>query len=256
MNTSIIFIKKNLKEINLSRLKKCQQKWEDMDAVDGGRLCRTCSKVIVDLRRSSPEDIRKMHILHPNSLCGVYNEYHFSEEEKKPFLGSKEFALLGISLLPLISSAQADQTAKPKTEQSPIIERKNYQVERLVRPNQSDSVFISGSVVERLSDGSKQPIPFASVFIPELDMGTTTSADGFFEINLSLLKNVPDTVTVMVQFIGFGKQTIPNVATNQSHVFNVALLEQEMIAFGVTLEAPKKKGLWARFKSLFMKKEK
>ena len=244
-----------MNKVNLSRLKKCPQRWERMNTVPGGRLCQKCRKTIVDLRKSSPDEIAQMHIQHKDSLCGLYTQKQLENTDGYSSAIGKNFAFLGISILPLISAAQSPDIERPKTEQRAKDLKSNDQFIKSENDIRQDSVYFSGRVFEKHSDGSTEPIPFATIQIPELDTTFTTDFNGNFEINISQFEEVPDSVSLMVQFIGYARKNFWNVPTNQSKVFQVELAEQQVVAFGVTIREPAPKRLWHKFKNLFRKKE-
>lgn len=61
-----------MNKINLSKLTKCDQVWEEMEETGCGRLCQQCSKTITDFRNLSNEEVARIHMFSTTPVCGVY----------------------------------------------------------------------------------------------------------------------------------------------------------------------------------------
>lgn len=76
----------------------------------------------------------------------------------------------------------------------------------------------------RVTDSNITPLPLVNIFVEELNAGTTTDAEGFYQINnLSAGK-----FTIQYSFIGYRKFFTTVEITNQNIVLNVSL-ENEII---------------------------
>src|SRR5690606_15133487 len=73
-------------------------------------------------------------------------------------------------------------------------------------------ITVTGTVVDQNGD----PIPGATVSIPELGLGTATDIDGRYSLT------VPDGATLVFSFVGFQSQSI---AVGNQRVINVTLAE-------------------------------
>ena len=71
-------------KINLSRLKKCDQVWDEMEETDCGRLCQQCNKTIIDFRPLSDEEVARIHMFKTEAVCGVYRPDQFKAPVPQP----------------------------------------------------------------------------------------------------------------------------------------------------------------------------
>lgn len=60
-----------MNRLNLSNIKKCEQIWDDMKVVDGGRLCQKCQNVLIDFRGMNDDEIAFHHIKSDKPVCGL-----------------------------------------------------------------------------------------------------------------------------------------------------------------------------------------
>ena len=58
---------------SLLNLKKCNQFWDDMKPVPGGRHCKGCSKTIVDFSSMTYSEIALFMSESKNPVCGFYS---------------------------------------------------------------------------------------------------------------------------------------------------------------------------------------
>ncbi|HEY0610170.1 MAG TPA: hypothetical protein VGD35_10955, partial [Chitinophaga sp.] len=57
---------------SLKRLQKCDQIWDEMKPVDGGRHCQKCSKRIVDFSRMTYTEMALFRSEQAGPTCGFY----------------------------------------------------------------------------------------------------------------------------------------------------------------------------------------
>jgi len=70
---------------------------------------------------------------------------------------------------------------------------------------------IQGIVLDK--EANNEPLPFANVFIKDLQIGTTTDFDGVFVITVD-----PGTYTLIFSFVGYQKIEVPNVIVKDDDV--------------------------------------
>ncbi len=81
-----------------------------------------------------------------------------------------------------------------------------------------------------IADEKGDPLPFASIYIQEAGTGTSSNADGFYELRLA-----PGKYKVTFQYLGFEAQTqTVNVAADYTTV-NIKLREQSVVLNTVTV---------------------
>lgn len=67
-----------------------------------------------------------------------------------------------------------------------------------------------------LDEETAEPIMFASVYIPEIESGTTTDLDGAFSVDLA-----PGNYTIELTYVGYAKSTISDVVIKSGEVNNL-----------------------------------
>lgn len=98
---------------------------------------------------------------------------------------------------------------------------------------------ISGQVSDR--DGGED-LPFASVYVPGTDFGTTTNTYGFFSITLPDSITATGKVTLACAFIGYDRQVL-TVNLAESHSVKFALKASENTLDEAVIEAEKTRQL-------------
>lgn len=62
-------------DLDLSRLRSCPQRWDDMDPQpDGTRVCGGCGHLVRDFRRTRDADIARARAETPGPVCGIYTQ--------------------------------------------------------------------------------------------------------------------------------------------------------------------------------------
>lgn len=200
-----------MEKINLSGIKRCNQIWEDMQPIEGDRLCASCNKCIVDFREKSNYEVALIHATSPEPICGLYTEEQLTfdipkatPQKRKPFRHALALAASLLSLLPKIH-AQEDAEKILTSEQLTIQEGNNSAFssqenkKELVSAVKSDSIILSG----RITDNNNEPLIGASILVKGHSHGTATDIDGSFILNLTKIFETQDTVTIIYSFIGY-----------------------------------------------------
>ncbi len=86
----------------------------------------------------------------------------------------------------------------------------------------------SGMVKDSVSG---EALPFASLFIPGLNRGTTTNADGYF-----LIQQVPDTAEVMIAYLGYRSKRLPLAEAMKSSTVQLQSKEEILPELLITTE--------------------
>jgi len=168
---------------NLSRLKKCDQYWDEMNPVADGRICGKCDKKIVDFSNMTFTDIAFFMAESREPVCGFY-----LPEQLKQIKTAKIRLPIAIGLTTLLTTSTISKAEKvcELTEQNPK-ERKsdeNLLVETLAQKvNQVDTVYLIGNI--QSFDTTKKtnlPVSYATVIIKGSKTGVLTMDNGDFKL--------------------------------------------------------------------------
>jgi hypothetical protein len=85
------------------------------------------------------------------------------------------------------------------------------------------ALWSQGGVSGTVTDDSGEPLPFASIFVKETGSGTTTNAEGKYEIRLS-----KGDYTLVFQYLGFSTQSKSISIGRQFEQLNVSLSKQAL----------------------------
>lgn len=245
--------------INLSRVQRCDQDWDSMPQVVGGRQCLHCDKRIIDMSRLSPAEIASVHLASAEPVCGRYTDEQLMAKPPHPprSAGWRRSPAM-VSLLALLLHEPADVAGAVP----PAIERfADEAVDRTVAPHgpvrepAQDSLLLRGRVVER-SGGKLEGVPFVNVQVVGTPIGAVTDVDGGFALDLSTLDGTTDSVTVEVIYIGYARQRRRIVLHHTNElVFDLTGTEQDAIVFAVKFKRPPlHKRVWWGIRSIFTKR--
>lgn len=242
--------------INLSRVQRCDQDWDRMPLVAGGRQCLQCDKRIIDMTRLSPAGIAAVHLASAEPVCGRYTDEQLSAKPPHPPRSAawrRSPAMVSLLSLLLHEPADAAGAAAPAIER--IAEKST---DRTITPHgpvreaAQDSLLLRGRVVER-SGNKLEGVPFVNVQVVGTPIGAVTDFDGGFALDLSTLDGTTDSVTVEVVFIGYARQR-RRIALHHTNalVFDFTGTEQDAIVFAVKYKRPPlHKRVWWGIKGLF-----
>lgn len=132
---------------NLAKLKKCNQYWDEMNPVMGGRHCSKCDKTIVDFSNMSFTDIAFFMSESKESVCGFYLPEQLAQIKKSK---SKFPVTLGLSTLLTTSVITKAEKIHPSIE--------NFQNEKkpflgitseasfITDNNRVDTIYLTGNI--------------------------------------------------------------------------------------------------------------
>lgn len=75
---------KTTKTFSLSLPAPCEQHWDDMDRVKGGRHCNTCSKTIIDFSRLTDAEIFAVINSRQQEVCGRFADHQLNRSITAP----------------------------------------------------------------------------------------------------------------------------------------------------------------------------
>ena len=247
-----------INKINLSKLKRCNQYWEEMTPIEGGRLCEKCERCIVDFRNKTPLEIAIMHAYKEGALCGIYSEEQLSDRKSrhsKPRFAYAKSLLVSMGLLtstanvsaqttdnkPSIEVMEADEENTSKSESEEETEEAPMEVEK-----DSTSFLIGGKVIEA---GSAEELIGATLWIRGTTVGVVSDMEGGFQLDLTdKIAEIDKEAQVMLvcQYIGFETQEIPLDFEKENHQNMVIKMVEgaEITDFVVRHHYPLHRKIW------------
>lgn len=93
---------------------------------------------------------------------------------------------------------------------------------------------LAGGIRGTIYDDSGDPLPFATIYVKELETGTSTNSDAFYEIKLA-----PGEYTVIFQYVGYQSVTKLVTVGQEFITLDVALNTQTMVLQDVKVYAGK-----------------
>lgn len=231
---------------NLSKLKKCDQYWDEMPSVLGGRHCSKCDKKIVDFSSMTFSDIAIYMSESIEPVCGFYRP----EQLEQTKVSKNQIPIvIGLTTLLTASTVSKAEIIYNQTEQK-VIDNKAVNDERTEQSSLEvkyiDTVYVIGNI--QTYDTTKKmnvPIPYATVIIKGTKSGVLTMDNGDFS-----LRYIPTVDTgnfyLTISSIGFQTKEIEVNFNKQANIdLGVIKLNQvEVIEFWVTT---KKRSKWNRF---------
>jgi hypothetical protein len=169
---------------NLKSLKKCNQYWDEMNPIIGGRLCAKCDKKIVDFSEMTFSDIAVFMSESNEPVCGFY-----LPEQLKAINSFNSKFPIAVGLSTLIATTTFAENGIPLKEQ---IETSvtNQPIDKSILINQIpdkgikvDTFYISGRIEYFDTTTNKNlPVEFASVIVKGTSYGVTTDKMGRFKL--------------------------------------------------------------------------
>ena len=175
---------------NLSNLKKCDQVWDEMNLILGGRLCAKCDKKIIDFSEMTHSEIAFFMSERNEPVCGFYVPEQLPQFAKKKSILSATLGLSTLLTTPLIYG-QTNTITKSETYQTA-----NYKTIDLTNlPNsenikQIDTIFIKGKIQSIDTTSKKiEPVGFASIIIKGTKIGVAANENGEFVLCFHPIKD-------------------------------------------------------------------
>ncbi len=244
-------------KINLSKLKRCNQIWDDMPVCEQGRLCEKCDHVIIDFRHKSDYEIAKIHTLTPGKVCGLYTKKQLKPRKKlnQSFIRWKSacIGLMGFLYAnPLASQIQSDTVKVVQVQSENNKPDSVYSSERQKAASR-DSIIISGKVI----DTSGEELWGTSVLLVNTTTGTITDLKGNYSLNLTEIFEKEDEIALEFSYVGFATRRIEAITRESlehtNGVLDIVLEEGFTYYYGV-VRLPWYKRAWNKVKSVFRRK--
>jgi len=202
-----------IQRVNLKALKRCDQVWEEMQPIKGGRLCELCNNKITDFRQKSLKEIAQAHVFSDKPVCGLYTENQLNnvenevEVESVPWWNSIKTGYLSLAsfLLTLTTSAQ-DSNAVPKIK---IEQGISQSLDSTITQEMLNNKYI---IRGRVTDIHNDPLEFANVVLKsktDILHGVTTNKNGEYNLDIStILDTIPERFSLEFSFIGFSMHKV------------------------------------------------
>ena len=121
-------------------------------------------------------------------------------------------------------------------------------------PQFQDTTLITGKVLDENGD----PLPFATIHVKNTRMGTNSDFDGNYVLRIPRDLSAPKDITLVFTFVGYDTHHMElGKALSKSTepiVVNMEFADQSVIAFGVTVGASRRAGLWTELRRIFGKR--
>lgn len=224
---------------NVTKPKFCNQSWDNMSTINGGRMCGKCEKLIVDFRKSKWNEIEKIQIESNNTTCGLYSDKQLkywgqkppliNSEIKKPFFITILFLSI-LSTLPKIGNAQTKKDTTYQLIKDIDNQSSHYYV---IEPT---PILIKGKLFDKQN---KEGVAFANVWIDGTKKRTSTDIEGNFKIDITDVADSIQKYLIKAHIVGY-KNT--ELKINHKIVVTETIdFPMEIEGTNFAVEAPKKK---------------
>lgn len=249
-----------IQTVNLSKLKKCDQVWDEMPETERGRICQKCQQTIIDFRKLDDTEVAEIHIFNQGKVCGLYrNDQLLGLKDNKTSRLKIRSIMAGIiGFLSTLNAKAQPETKEVKTEQTETMFNEKPQItnDGLASKTTKDSIIISGTIKYDMGE----PAVDAVVYIDGTTIGVTTDLDGKYSINVTESFETLNEITLVYAFIGYTEQkeilSKNKMLEPKNRIINVELqVSNELTSFYVVQKQPLHKRIWKGIKRIF-KKEK
>lgn len=246
-------------KINLSKLRSCNQVWDDMPVNEQGRLCLKCSNTIIDFRNMSDADVAHTHVFSTHKICGVYNEAQLAIPNRQAIKKPNKWLTTYAAICSLISVSNYAQSNKKETPTEQTDQKTdsfnlfNYKTAVERDSVKTDSVLVKG----KITDETGEPKMFANVIIKGTNTGTTSDFDGNYLIKRTDAISNLNNLTLQFSSIGYVDQELVFASSAEmSQIINVSMKTGAITNFVVTARRRTFLGrTWQGIKGIFKKKD-
>lgn len=237
--------------VDLAGLRRCEQRWDDMRPVEGGRLCGACDRRIVDFRPLTDVDVALTHLGDAGPVCGIYSDAQLARlglVAAAPARPRRALPVLALGAS-LLGTGAAAQQAPPPTEaavgaeSAPGASLRAQAAPAAGSGTRTDTVTVTGVV----RDGATGEILAGAMVWVE---GTThrTVTDSLGAYLLRVPRSAPaHRPQLAFTRIGYEHRRVPLSRNDRSPLVDVALqpAQIEVSAFYVT-GYPERRSVWQR----------
>lgn len=192
----------------------CSENWDKMDPRGKNKFCAVCSKEVVDMTKSSWDEIHAIQLESNFNTCGRYTPEQFEEYPKEMAIRNKLIKPVAAAAAVLLSlSNLSAQTNGPQ---------------------------ISG----KITDENNEPLVFCQVLIPNTEYITLSDFEGNFKLQTDSNFKFKHTDSLFIQPMELSYK--PKTVAIQPDSVNINLTKSEMlneIIIEVKMEEQEFKGL-------------
>jgi hypothetical protein len=250
--------------LNFSKLRTCNQLWEEMSPTEGGRICKKCSRTIVDFTDKTNTEIARIHLKNKTGVCGYYRPEQF--EKKNDQLKETHFVKFKAILLTMISYLTIIQTTEGKEKNKAFnkyeqISRLHNERELVIGKNDrlnsitKDTVKVNTvTVAGTVKFESGGPAPGVAIWIEGTDVGTATDVNGEFALRLTDLPDSVSTLRIIAHFIGY-LRVERELSARESSAIEI-ILDEDYSQFSdfIIIKIPWYKKFWYEIKRPFRRR--
>jgi len=197
---------KRIRKVSIQ--KPCQQNWDNMTDLTGGKFCLSCQKNVVDFTRMTHDEIIGF-LAGKNNLCGRFNSLQLIDvnrrldvQNRKPdFIGKRWLmtaAFFGSTLF-YKANGQTKSVALPVIEQNPSKSYPNNSLSGKVAISHPFEREIKGQIL----DDDYKALHGATIRVVGMELATATDTDGRFKFHRPAAAK-----QFTVSFVGFKPETI------------------------------------------------
>lgn len=251
-----------MNKINLEKLKKCDQVWEDMTPNEQGRICTKCQNTIIDFRALTDKEVAEIHMFSEGRVCGLYRKDQLQiKPPKKRYsrFASEIVAILGMLTTVDLSGQSTFNNAPVELHESP-----HSDVSLIKRKQSSDNDLKEEdkSIYGRMKDENGEPLIGATVLIKGTRKGTVSNINGYYRLEIGDHLSDTNHLVLIYSYTGF--------ETQEFVIYSGAVANQERIKVDISFEeaaesltsfsivGTRKRGIhrrvWWHIKNIFTKK--
>ena len=235
----------------MQKPQNCNQDWSKMTPAEGGKICGSCEKLIVDFRKKYWKEIETKQSKNHHSLCGVYSERqlkYWGKEVPKSNFCSKNllYASIVLSMNAAVSELHSKTNIQLPVSKIIQTDQQTKQIQGKQEPN-TDSITITGKVID---EETGEPLIGVTTVVKNSNIGALTNVNGYFKIeNFDKSQHKQKSITLIVTYTGYNTQEIiltEQQQNQQKFIVNPIMLtaSSDIVSFSVIVETP-----WQRFKS-------
>ena len=243
---------------NLTALKKCDQVWDEMNPVLGGRHCSKCDKKIVDFSEMTHSEIALYMANRSTPICGFYLPEQLPQFAKKKSILP---ATLGLSTLLTTSVIYGQTNVIPKsetyqTDSYKITDLKNKSKAENVKP--IDTIIIKGKI-QSIDTATKkvESVGFAYIIIKGTKIGVSANENGEFILPFHPI-NDSGTLSLLLGAITYKAKQLDIQYKDQAQIdlgMITMVKESNIISYYVITKKRTKLGkLWRKITKPFRRK--
>lgn len=146
----------------------CNEKWSNMTPTEGGRICQSCTKLIVDFRKKTWAEIEKKQFENNNSICGIYSKKQLNNWGQNTYFKSESFKK--IATVTALSTALTINTFAQSES------------------NQNQYITVKGTI-SILSSDTLNRRPISNAIVKFDSTGTMAKTDSNGNYSISILKS-------------------------------------------------------------------